>query len=170
MTLIVDWKNQNNLDTLHRHAGKLSAGQIAKLIPGATRSGVVGKMSRLKLETMPQGVYPRSGRGKREVRRAPGGTGPKIDNPTGAKLIHKGLQQYRVEPTADVAIDLPSFICRAVDLLELQIHDCRWPLDNGKYCGLRQWDANPYGGSSYCAPHHRLGHRPAVEHRKLNPR
>lgn len=181
MTITVDW-NEDNLAVLTENAGKISAGEIAKLIPGATRSGVVGKMSRLGLTGRAHGRY-RDGAhvpkgtvsvGRRKSTQA-GGTSNPMGNrvalfSTSVNERQGGMGRYKLEPVNDIPIDIPNFLCVGVALLDLKKHHCRWPLDDGKFCGLRRWEHNPYCDTQYCAPHHRLGHKPVVEHRKLNPR
>lgn len=39
-------------------------------------------------------------------------------------------------------------ISSGVELLDLQTSHCRWPLENGKFCGKPRRD-----GYSYCQPH-----------------
>lgn len=164
-----------NEQTLRDNFGRVSAKEVAKLIPGATKNMVVGKAKRLGLVTdRPAHVYPRTAGMTAAVTRQ-----ARIPNPVGGRLAlfqtsvnerQGGMGSYKLEPVAEVTIDLPRFICRAIGLLELRDNDCRWPLDNGKFCGLRRWVDNPYGPSPYCAPHHRLGHRPPSEHRRLGRR
>lgn len=148
-----------NEQTLRDNFGKTSAKEVAILIPGATRNMVIGKARRLGLVTeRPQGAQPRAE-----------GTKPKrIPNPIGGKVGNWGDRTLLAEP----ALDLPNLWCKPVDLNGLNGDTCRWPLDDGGYCGSQPWNDAPGGdgNSPYCAPHHRLGHKPASEHRKLRRR
>ncbi len=178
---MTDW-NAVNEQILRDNAGKLSANEIAKLIPGATRSGVVGKMSRMELAMRPPGRY-RNGvhlpKGSMAIGRRKSTQNGGVSNPVGNKvrLFQTSLDEriggtgpYKLAPVDDIPLDIPNFLCKAVSLDELTDGMCRWPLDAGQFCGGPRWADNPYGKTQYCAPHHRLGHKPASEHRRLNPR
>lgn len=179
--MAVDWGDPNNMDVLNKYAGKASASEIAAMIPGATRSGIIGKLNRMQAPTRPVGRYingklhdPKSPAPRRKSTQQGG-----VSNPLGNKVRlfqtsiderQGGMGRYKLEPVDDVPLDIPNFLCVGVSLVDLKGHQCRWPLDSGLFCGAQRWVDNLYGDSPYCAPHHRRAHRPVTEHKRLERR
>ena len=120
-----------------------SAGEIAKLLGGITRNAVIGKVHRLGLARERAGAFKRVARNygyNTKVRR------PRIKAPPKQLTRPKPLP---VECLADPVI--PAHERKGV--LDLQRHDCRWPIGDPHskdfhFCARRQAP-----GSSYCQAH-----------------
>jgi hypothetical protein len=127
----------------------LSASQIAAKLPGRTRSSVIGFVHRHI------GACTRkSGRTKKPVYFA-------SQRPARAKFALPPAP----EPLPEIAESFTIGVRDRVKLVDLQPHQCRWPLggdprtdEDFGYCGYPQFKGIPgtdYGRSSYCLEHHR---------------
>ena len=116
-------------------ASGISGAQIATALGGVSRSAVLGKIFRLGLK----GPNTNAGRpvvNKREL----SWTGlPKRRSPTR-------------KPPSDIADLIPEIVCNPVTLIDLQPHNCRWPVLDGLYCGAT------IVCRSYCAKHYAMGY------------
>jgi GcrA cell cycle regulator len=136
----------------------LSASMIADQMPGRTRSAIIGRKHRLKLN---DGHMPRL-RKKRE-RNSP--VRPSSDFTYRSHLTASGSAHVRALRAAaarlrnadafKATIEETEVEPLMVHLLDLQEHSCRWPIgdvldDDFAFCGLERCD-----GSSYCEAHHR---------------
>jgi len=83
------------------------------------------------------------------------------------RFVPKSYLPDAPEQTVDrVATDLPKLDvkCEPVDFLDLMDHQCRWPLDDGKFCGRTKkfgeiTKNHKINMSSYCDVHHKITHR-----------
>jgi GcrA cell cycle regulator len=126
------------------HASGCSSREIALEI-GVSRNAVIGKISRLKLNTG-------------NARRLAGKSDPKVRRP-GQQSIMKAL---RAEAHS-AAEGLPIPDGHRCSLLELTEHTCRWPISNATdvefwFCGNE-----PVEGLPYCAGHARIAYRSAPD-------
>lgn len=114
----------------------LSASQCAAAlgVPDMTRSAVIGKAHRLGLKSRKRQQRPRSVAPK-----------PKRQN---------GTAFHTAPSITSEPLDASTFAHinghASVALLDLENHHCRWPMDDGKYCGRQ---ANVLRGFSYCQAH-----------------
>lgn len=174
---IVDWPPEATA-YIRKWYGRKSASVIANEMPGTrrfTRSAIVGKAMRMGLRS---DLVNGSSAGSNVQHGTPSLQVKRTSNPLDGRLALArssvnekagGMGQYKqvtlAEPTV---LDLPNLWCKGITLYELTEDTCRWPVDGTRlFCGLLPWKNNPYGGSPYCAAHHRLGHKPVAEHTRL---
>ena len=156
----VNWDDESTIELLKETwVEGLSCAQIAKLIPGATRSAIIGKVHRLGLEGRSRPSRPMTQRVPREQRptkpapkRAPS---PKLD--TAALPAPPSPPVRYVEEGPGLAT-----------VLTLDAHMCKWPIGDPRkatftYCGRRR-DEGPY-----CIEHARVAYQPIVKNGKRRP-
>lgn len=122
----------------------LSYSGMADKIGGVSRNACIGKAKRLGLVHC--NVKP--------IRLAPYKRKPKPPKP---------LKPIKAPPTPPVLRPPPTeelgpLMMLPCTLFELDAFSCRWPLDNGMYCG-----AFPRRGLPYCEHHIRQAYQPARE-------
>lgn len=159
----------------------LSASQIAAQIGGVSRNAVIGKVHRLKL----------SGRGKQTAAQPrakkpvqptqatrPSGSG-RTSSVGGASRVSSHTHavgatalkvDYEVQAIAarvlDFAPSLTPPVSKALKLVELSEHTCKWPIGDPlavdfNFCGNESGDAGPY-----CQFHAKMAYQPASERRR----
>ncbi len=159
----------------------LSASQIAGQIGGVSRNAVIGKVHRLKL----------SGRGKQTAAQPrakkpvqatqatrPSGSG-RTSSVGGASRVSSHTHavgatalkvDYEVQAIAarvlDFAPSLTPPVSKALKLVELSEHTCKWPIGDPlavdfNFCGNESGDAGPY-----CQFHAKMAYQPASERRR----
>lgn len=165
-TSSIDW-NDENISTLKKMWGSgHSATQIAAEIPYASRSAVLGKVSRLKLaprretnaRAATQAVDKINPGWERGRPRAPAPAAiPRKEKPSRiASSIFGNFTHAKPDP--EPIPDTDPSDGRGIGLLELRNHTCRWPKGNPAhadflYCG--DPSANLKDGRPYC-PFHTL--------------
>ncbi len=131
------WDVAGNVETLKSMWADGATGtEIAMAIPGASRSSVIGKARRLKLQ-------------QRQARVAVRRPRPPHESAIRKKARHTPVKREAppaVEPTGIEVIvdDIP-----VIPLLELTEHTCKWPVgdpwDPGfGFCGAPSMEAKPY--------------------------
>lgn len=148
--------NVDTINILQKNYFRLSASQVARMIPGATRNAIVGKAHRLGLAVKAPGRYPK------------GTTSPrKPQRPAGNKIVvvNAGLNARKVVVVHGSLIDINDLKCEPVGFMDLQDHQCCWPMDGGLFCGLARAPnhVNSRGRRvepSYCPTHddHAVNH------------
>ena len=142
-----------------------SASEIAEALGGFTRNAVIGKVHRLGLARRGT-IHRRSSSPyvlSRHAVRWPRSTVARRDRSAALRLAVVPVKQPATEPTivASLVRDLNMLPALRVDLLDLQISMCRWPIGdprdgNFHFCGHPK-----FGNSSYCAVHSRMAFRAA---------
>lgn len=156
-----DWASDED-QFLRDNYGKLTAHQCAMQLAGRNRGMVIGRASRLGLCSDMVGGRTIGVPRLRQHKAAGLPVTKRVANPVGvggrkglarssvADMANGAAQYKQVELVASVAIDLPGLQCVGVEsLIDLGPHQCRWPLDDGKWCGLDKLDAG-----YYCPAHH----------------
>ena len=119
--------------------------------PGAGRKKGVA-MTHLKGKRVP-----RSGRRSSDVVETAAGTMETKLPRSYPQVVHnitaKAQQGVAVR---DFSLDIPNFECQPVALLDLEPHHCRWPMDQGGFCGRPKLKDEWF---PYCAHHCRLGQK-----------
>lgn len=144
-----------------------SARQIAGQLEGHhTRNAIISLMHRSGLSdskpVSPRSNLPRQPRDRVKPVKSSGSLALK-----GFHYVSAGQgMQLRSAEGGDEATNLPTLNinCEPVQLVDLQDHHCRWPLDDGRFCGrtkklgevLQKGRVNL---SSYCNEHHGIVHR-----------
>lgn len=138
------WTDEAITFAAEQWAGGRSADEIAALLPGKTRSAVLGKLFRLGLLNNRQH---RDNHKRRLVRK-----------PNGAKVM--AARQCRSDGRPLAVIDQPNppertAPAKAVAFQDLGDSQCRFPFGTGPYafCGCQ---ALP--GQAYCAEHHSVAY------------
>lgn len=152
-----------------------SASQIAVELGGITRNAVIGKVHRLhiterdkqpKHTSRSQGQKVRQERSRQERSRQEKARDKRYLTPAERKA-QREERRATAERTAAVLAseDAPRLTAeeraRAVTLLQLNDHTCRWPLGNPASPGFLFCGAEPIHERPYCAAHHAmscLGH------------
>lgn len=144
--MTVNWDDDRNIDLLkEKWAEGLSCAQIAKEIPGATRSAIIGKVHRLGLAGRANPSRPTTTRKPVEPRRPAAPRPPPAPKPPPPDTVEKAAPVEELAGTATV--------------FELASHMCKWPIgepgdDSFRYCGRRR------GEGPYCEHHTRLAYKP----------
>lgn len=124
----------------------LSAAEIARRLRWVTRNSVIGKLHRL-------------GFSGRETPSAPRATRPRAPRPRAISTRVAPAPRAAKPPAAPILKVVP-MLCEPVELLDLQPHHCRYPVnqDGADYlaCGSRKVDGKPY-----CVDHSRLAFQKA---------
>lgn len=141
-----------------------SAGQIAKILGGYSRSAVIGKIHRIGLSGRSdrQTKYRVSGVRKSRKRRRPSG----VPMPAFQSALAAALAAAPIEPLPAMP-DAPAPADQRRSLLELEPHHCRWPIGDTKdpdfhFCGARK-----VAGLSYCLAHARKAYQPPQPRRTV---
>lgn len=139
--------------TIRDNVGKVSYSEIAKLLPGLSRSAVIGRASRLGLAgtnekpVISKGTRANAPRKRIVVVRAPSQRG---ERETFKQVL---LREPAFMPLADL-------VCEPVSMLDRQDGQCSWPIDGGMYCGLKVLAAHADERTGrrikpvYCPSHH----------------
>lgn len=154
----VNWDDESTIELLkEKWVEGLSCAQIAKLIPGATRSAIIGKVHRLGLEGRSRPSRPMTQRVPVEQR--PTKPAPRRAPPP--KLVASALGVATEPPTAD---ELEG----TATVLELAAHMCKWPIgdprsETFRYCGRAR------GEGPYCLHHAKIAFQPIMQNGKRRP-
>ena len=142
-----------------------SASEIAGALGGVTRNAVIGKVHRLGLAWRCT-IHRRSSSHhvlSRNTVRWPRPELTRRDRSAALKPAFSPVEQPATEPTIVTSLvwDLSMLPALRVDLLDLQISMCRWPIGDPRdgnfyFCGHPK-----FGNSSYCAVHSRMAFRAA---------
>lgn len=135
-----------------------SFGEISRTL-GTTRSAVIGKAFRLGIK---KAILPRS---KDTPRPPPKAKPSKITLPVQFARPRppepKSPEPPRPEPPPEV-IEPEVMPEQGVSIIELDNETCRWPIEDFRYCGVRE--ANLAQKRPYCEKHHGMAwneYRPA---------
>lgn len=126
----------------------LSASQVATKLGGVTRSAVIGKVLRLKLD----------GRDKPSVPRAPRKRAP--ERPIKLRVVGPTVF-HDAEARPPRAVPPPGTEGPGrVTLLDAKPRDCRWPIgdpqaDDFTFCGAHAEEGHPY-----CGDHEKVAYQP----------
>lgn len=127
-------------------ADSLSASEIGAAL-GISRNAVIGKVHRAGLAFARPGGRPAAGLAFIKPNYEPKRIRAKRLKANAAALIH---------PVADLE---PEIVANPIELAELELHHCRWPVDGAglatMFCGASQVE-----GVSYCPRHCRIAYRP----------
>lgn len=105
--------------------------QIARDLGGITRNSVCGKLIR-------------AGCARHAKPSAPAGTKPRPRT----RVAKNNHRTYDLPPDRPMPVSTPvPRQCEPVALLDLRAHHCRWPVDDGLYCGAT------VARGAYCAAH-----------------
>lgn len=119
----------------------LSASQVAAQLGGITRNSVIGKVHRLGLQRRGSALaHENKPRQPRRIR-------------VPRTSISGNVRRTTYEPAEQVALRCAEIVPRDIDLLDLELNDCRYPYGDGPFtfCGRQKQK-----GSSYCTPHFHL--------------
>lgn len=156
-----EWSEEKveRLKALHRKG--LSCSIIAHELGDVSRNAVIGKLHRLGLSNASSTVHRDNqyGRKPRAPRKSPG---------KAVRIVRANGNSNRLRLFETAKIEVEQLRCAEVDpmnvgLLDLEQHQCRYPVNNHSpflFCGHRKME-----GSSYCAPHFMLSHRPEIDRR-----
>jgi GcrA cell cycle regulator len=152
-----EWSEERVEKLKALHAKGLSCAMIAYEIGDVSRNAVIGKLHRLGLSSYGSTVH------KKAPKRAPR---PKPERTVRIVKANGNSNKLRLFTTAKIEVE--QLRCAEVDplnvgLLDLDRHQCRYPANDASpflFCGHRKME-----GSSYCAPHFVLTHRPEVDRR-----
>lgn len=139
------------------HAKGLSCAMIAdELGAGISRCAVIGKLHRLGMSNA--GSTVRKANAKKNPR-------PKVEKAMRVVRASAKAGSYRLIEAARVEaekIRCVDVVPLNVGLLDLEPHQCRYPIGNGQilFCGHSKIE-----GTSYCSPHYMLTHRSEAERR-----
>lgn len=166
------WTPQQD-EFLTLNYGKLTAHSCAVelAMPGLTRMAIIGRASRLGL------VSDRSAQSRNYQRPRPSKRRPASSIPAGRKgpvapgkvglattSVDErmgGAGQFKEVVIREVLIDVPDYQCRVVpDIIALESHQCRWPLDAGGFCGNDKYRGDEHKDTSYCLTHMKLSINP----------
>ena len=164
------WNDEQDEQLKKLTSEGLSASMIAARMPGnRSRNSIIGRQHRLRLM------------GKQTQRKKPARSGPikptdcKSMNHMAATSTHvphlRSMEEkMRYAETSKSMRDTSELDPLMVPLLELESHQCRWPVnspDNGEgflFCGHKKQE-----GSSYCSHHRQRAYRgshPASKYQK----
>lgn len=142
-------------------ADGLSCSQIAAELGGCTRNGVIGKVTRLGLDT--RKTLTRTPRKPQTYRPRP--RRPQSNNPFGAKGLPHGDIEPASEPTE--ATDLPPDTATSpVTVVDVQEHHCRWPIGDPQSADFVFCGGDKHRGETYCLRHCRLAYQRATVRRE----
>lgn len=148
----VDWTDDLRAKVIDAWEKNESAGDIAKTIPGATRSGILGIIHRAgKKRNLPRPVASKKEKPMRVTRPKPA---PK---PQTARLPASGWHNSGVPVPGHIPPEPPAPEPLRLTLMELHSRSCRWPVTNAapwRYCGHRVVGENSVT-TPYCAHHAR---------------
>jgi GcrA cell cycle regulator len=125
-------------------ASGLSSREIALEI-GVSRNAVIGKISRLKLNT---------GEGRRSAAKGE----PKVRRPVSQRSTMRAL---RAEQPQSLIEGMPIPDSHRCSLLELTDQTCRWPIGNPTDAEFWFCGNEPVEGLPYCVGHARIAYRSA---------
>lgn len=154
--MTVNWDDERNIEALKAMwTDGLSCAQIAKAIPGATRSAIIGKVHRLGLEGRARPSRPMTKRAPAEPR--PPRPAPKRVAPP--RPIPEPQPAAEPQPVGELE--------GTATVLELASHMCKWPIgdpqrESFRYCGRAR------GEGPYCAHHARVAFKPIPADRPRN--
>lgn len=66
----------------------------------------------------------------------------------------------------DTPLDIEAIMARAVPLIDLENHHCRWPVSSDPYLACGDPSADVAGGVSYCSRHCRMAYAPSQPRRR----
>jgi GcrA cell cycle regulator len=128
---------------------------------GVTRNAVIGKAHRLGLYgfSYTKILAPRKRRRSKDIRNPNGSPMQVSKGGNGfnfgiARIDSKAIQEFTDLP-ADESPD-------AVSLIDIESHQCRWPLNDPREPGFLFCGSGKIDGHSYCPRHFRLAHSPGT--------
>lgn len=133
----------------------MTADAIANTIgTGHSRSAVIGKADRLGLINDKRAGRPRMSR--------PVKSEPHVAlAATSQNERMGGMGSFKQVLVREALIDVPGYQCRTVpDIVALEPHQCRWPLDAGGFCGNDKYRGVHHNETSYCLTHLRMSINP----------
>lgn len=128
--------------------GKSASEIMAILGGGVTRSGVIGKVHRLKLPGRKTDVRPKPKADDSRPARRNGNAG----QPKAAAIRHRIAVQMPVEP---LPIEEGVDVTHLLGLQQLNDHVCRWPIGDPLLPDFGFCGDPTKAGSKYCPKHHR---------------
>lgn len=145
-----DWTPEREGLLTKRWAEGVSANLIAEELGGVSRSAVIGKVHRLKLEKRKtvNAVY-RSGPVRYEERQR------RIAERGSRKLLERLLRERIPAPKPQPAL---APVMRRLSLMQLSAETCHFPVGNVGEPGFFFCGSDVRKGSSYCPFHHLVTH------------
>lgn len=158
-------------DLIRQHVGRDTYTVIAYMMVGRTRNMVIGRARRMGVAGT--AAAPVMSKGRPGMQRKPRDkTAPLAVKRATHLGPHKRIALVKApgdgfHPVefSEPILDLPNLWCEPVDLLDLQPHQCRWPMDGGKFCGLAK-TVPEFGRTEYCVAHYRQSVAPRGVYRK----
>jgi GcrA cell cycle regulator len=134
----------------------------SKLGDDVSRNAVIGKLHRLGLSNASSTVHRDNQFGRKPRPRKSTAAG------TAVRIVRANGNSNKLRLFTTAKIEVEQLRCAEADplnvgLLEIDQHQCRYPVNDSSpflFCGHRKME-----GSSYCAPHFILTHRPEVDRR-----
>lgn len=137
------WSETNTALLRQYWAEGLTCSQIAERLGRVSRNSVIGKAHRLNLSSRKKTPVIRIERKPRK---------PKTPLLIGAARV----EAFKAAVEAE---HLPAGLA----LFDLRADSCRWPIGDPRSASFRFCGCEKQEGSSYCAGHHQLAHRPRAE-------
>jgi hypothetical protein len=138
---------------LKNNWGKLSAFELMKLLPGRSRSAIIGAAHRAGLT-----AGPKDARTKQKLVPPPIRSHSIVPNKSIAKSIGMAAKAppMPTEPLPKEAAFDPLPGSTPVHIYDLEPHHCRWPTGHWLFCGCEKTDG------PYCAAHQQIATRGVV--------
>lgn len=133
------------LSVVSRNANRLTPAEMVCLLPGRTRSAIIGAAHRLGISLATEGHSGRTLTRKRN--------GVAMPRPPTARTNHMERLNNRPPPAQPTHAPPPESVWfpllghPPVEIYDLEPHHCRWPVTGG-FCGCHKML-----GSAYCATH-----------------
>jgi GcrA cell cycle regulator len=162
MTIHKDWRLMDTAEKIAAvkkvYVSGYSSAQIASLIPGAGRNGIISIYHRKPDEFTDCPLPPKRANGSRKPRPRPSGWARRIVQP--GSTIKAAFSPRRnasepkpPKPVAEPVVK-PEF--RMISLLDLGRDECKWPVEgsgeHARFCGCAAHEP----GKPYCAYHRQM--------------
>lgn len=159
-----DWTEQRIETALKLWREGLSASLIATQLGGTSRSAVLGKLHRMKVDLHRDVPRRRKKAGvpRSRKRRQPSG----LPLPTVQSAFAAALAAAPLEPLPPMT-DKPAPAGQRRSLVELEPHHCRWPIGDVSDADFHFCGAQRVSGLSYCLPHARRAYQPPQPRRSV---
>ncbi|MCO6407339.1 GcrA family cell cycle regulator [Hoeflea alexandrii] len=165
MTIHKDWRIMDPAEKIAAikrvYEPGYSASQIASLIPGAVRNGIISIYHRKASEFVNCPLLPRQGGNGQRKKRPEKQRAPRIVRTSTIKAAlaprRKASEPKPPKPVAEPVIN-PEF--RMIALIDLGRDECKWPVEgageHARFCGCVTHEP----GKSYCEFHHQISVQP----------